>query len=146
MRRPITLPTFPAHLIATGFALLYAWKLSQTAYLTTGLQFIAPLLIIMVIHLMWLAASRDLKAGFSQIIYRRSAQSAVGLAVTIFLASVVAPAPAYAGSGIGQTILMVVFLRCHYCGSLRRIGGCDIHHIARHQTRFSGSPPHPKRP
>ena len=29
--------------------------------------------------------------------------------MTIFLASVVAPTPAYAGSGIGQTILMVVF-------------------------------------
>lgn len=98
-----------AHIIATSLALFYAWKISQTSYLSTGLQFITPLVIIMAVHLTWLALGRDLRAGFSQVVYLRSAQSAIGLATAIFLASIVAPAPAYADSEIAQTILMVVF-------------------------------------
>lgn len=107
MRKPFIRPVLPAHIVATGVALFYAWKMSKTAYLTTGLQFITPLIIIMVIHLMWLALARNLKTGFSQTVYRRSAQSAVELAFTIFLASIVAPA--YATSETGQNILMVLF-------------------------------------
>jgi hypothetical protein len=98
------------HLLAAGLALLYAWFISQSAYVTTGLQFVAPLVIIMVVHLSWLAVSRGLSVGFSNLVYWRSAQSSVGMALVILFASVVAPKPAQAAGGdIIQTVLMVVF-------------------------------------
>lgn len=43
MRKPFNGPVLPAYIIATGASLFYAWNISQSAYLTTGLQFITPL-------------------------------------------------------------------------------------------------------
>lgn len=98
------------HLLAAGLALQYAWFISQSAYVATGLQFIAPLIIIMAVHLCWIAVSRGLPVGFSSLVYWRSAQSSVGMAIVILFASIVAPKPAYAsGSDVLETVLMVVF-------------------------------------
>lgn len=99
-----------AHLLATGLALQYAWFISQSSYVTTGLQFIAPLIIIMAVHFCWLAVSHRLSVGFSSLIYWRSAQSSVGMAIVILFASIVAPKPAHAaGNDVLETVLMVVF-------------------------------------
>ncbi len=110
--------TFPLHLFAHAaaacLALTYAWQISQSDYLRTGLQFITPLLIIMAVHLGWLALTQGLHRGFASIIYRRSAQTAVIMAIVVMTASITAPMPARAGMDdvIGQ-VLTVLF-----CGAI----------------------------
>ena len=37
---------FLLHVVAGGLALIYAWAISGTGYVTTGVQFVAPLAII----------------------------------------------------------------------------------------------------
>ncbi|MEO9652405.1 MAG: hypothetical protein ABJ360_10275 [Roseobacter sp.] len=99
-----------AHLVSAGAGLTYAWFVSQSALMQTGLQFIAPVLVIMLVHLIWLTLSGDLSPGFSNVVFRRCAQTAIGMAATIFLASMVAPQPANAaGSDIVMVAATVVF-------------------------------------
>lgn len=99
-----------AHIFAAGLALYYAWFVSQSIYVETGFQFITPLLVIMLVHLIWLALSRGLSPGFSSVVYQRSVQSAVGIALIVLFASIVAPQPANsAGSDLAGNILTVVF-------------------------------------
>ncbi|MEM9582687.1 MAG: SRPBCC family protein [Pseudomonadota bacterium] len=84
------------HICAATAALLYAWTISQSAYVTTGLQFVTPVLVIMLTHLVWLTLTRQMAPGFSSVIYRRSAQTAAGMAAVIFTASLIAPSPGIA--------------------------------------------------
>lgn len=98
------------HVFATGLASIYAWHVSQSIYVTTGLQFIAPLLVIMAFHLIWIAATQGLSRGFSTIVYRRSAQSAAGLAFVVLLVNAIAPMPAEAADFVEVGgVLVVVF-------------------------------------
>ncbi len=98
------------HVVASGLALQYAWYVSQSPYVKTGLQFIAPLLIIMAVHLGWLLVTRGAVRGFSQLVYWRSTQSAVGMAAVILMASIFAPQPANAGvDDVMETVFVVVF-------------------------------------
>ena len=106
MRSAVFRPILLLHLAAAGLALTYAVLISQTDYVATGLQFVAPLIVIMGVHGFWLIGSRSLQPGFSYLIYRRSAQTAIGLAVGIFAASILAPPPAHAG---GSDFLGVAF-------------------------------------
>ena len=98
------------HAFAVGFSLFYAWHISQTMYVKTGLQFIAPLLVIMIVHLFWLILTQGLPRGFSMIVYRRSAQTAIGMAFFILSSNLVAPMPANAAGNEGvSAVLMIVF-------------------------------------
>ena len=90
------LRAFPIHIIAAAAALIYAGYVSQSAFVATGLQFVTPLVVIMVVHLGWLALQRRLTPGFSQSVLLRSAQTAVGMAGVILLSSIFAPKPAEA--------------------------------------------------
>lgn len=103
------------HCLAACLALLFAWKTSQTAYVRTGIQFVAPLLIIMATHFVWLTLTRGLTRGFSNLIYCRSTQTAVGMAFFIILSDSLMPLPAHAQSvdDIASGIFTVFF-----CGSI----------------------------
>jgi len=106
-----TLSALPIHMIAAAAALAYAGLVSQSDYVTTGLQFVTPLILIMGVHFGWLALRGRLARGFSQLIFRRSAQSAAGMAVVILLASIFGPQPAQAQSAgdIAAGVFTVVF-------------------------------------
>lgn len=103
------------HCLAACLALLFAWKTSHTAYVRTGIQFVAPLLIIMATHFVWFKLTSGLTRGFSNLIYRRSTQTAVGMAFIIIVSDSLVPLPAHAQSveGIAFGIFTVVF-----CGSI----------------------------
>ena len=68
-----------ASLLAGGFALSYAWIVSGTRYVTTGLQFVAPLAIILFVHLALLAARWGLARGFSATVLSRTLATAIGI-------------------------------------------------------------------
>ena len=84
------------HVVAGVLALGYAWRVSETEYVTTGVQFVSPLAVIVLAHLAWLAASNTLTAGFSQLVFRRSLGTAIGIAACTVLAAALAPMPAQA--------------------------------------------------
>ena len=88
------------HVLAGLLALTYAWAIEHTRYVTTGVQFVAPLAVILMVHLGWLFASRPQEAGISKLVLRRSLGTAMGLvALTVFLAAVT-PLPAEASAGL----------------------------------------------
>ncbi len=100
---------FP-HLVAGGLALSYAWQLSQTAWRTSGMQFVSPLIVIILIHTCWAAVRRDLRPGFAVMLLRRASGTAGVLIGLLFFGSVFAPMPAQANE-IGEivgTLAMVV--------------------------------------
>jgi len=110
---PLVSPTVrntAVHILAATLALFYAWEISQTTYFQTGLQFVAPVLIILGVHFVHLAFFRQLTSGFSDIVYRRSTQTAVGMALAIFAADTLLPSPAQASAdGVGYFVLIVLF-------------------------------------
>lgn len=110
MRQMSFKPVAIAHSCAAGASLYYAWFVSHTAYVKTGLQFIAPLLVILSVHLCWVAVTRGLAQGFSLVVFRRTAQSSIAMAAALLLWSLAAPQPA-AASGIEalQSLLAVGF-------------------------------------
>lgn len=109
--RPRTLSILPIHIIAATVALIYAGFVSRSAYVATGFQFVTPLILIMGVHLSWIAIRGRLSRGFSQLVFRRSAQSGVGMACVILLASIFGPQPAQAQSAgdIAAGVFTVVF-------------------------------------
>ncbi|WP_298256943.1 SRPBCC family protein [uncultured Litoreibacter sp.] len=101
---------FWAHSTAAACSLYYAWLVSQSAYVKTGLQFVAPLLVIMVVHLCWVAVRNGLPQGFSVIVFRRTLQSSFAMACVLGVGSVIAPQPAVASdSRAASALLIVVF-------------------------------------
>lgn len=106
----------PAHILAAGCSLIFAWNISQSTYVKTGLQFVAPLLIVMAVHLIWMSIiSGGLTPGFSSIVYRRSFQTSFAMASSLLALALLAPFPAEASSldsAIGG-ILLVLF-----CGGI----------------------------
>lgn len=104
-----------AHILAAGCALLYALYISQSAYVKTGIQFVAPLLVVMSIHFVWIMiTSRRLSPGFAAIVYRRSVQTTFGMVVLLFLLAFIAPLPAQASAGemLGGLLFML------FCGGI----------------------------
>lgn len=97
------------HVIAAGLALFYAWGLSQTSLRTTGLQFVSPLIVIILVHLGWTGLRHGLPAGFAAPLLGRACLTALGIMVALVLGGVFAPSPAHADVGdVFGTILIVV--------------------------------------
>jgi hypothetical protein len=86
----------PAHLLAGALTLFYAWLISNTRFVTTGVQFVSPLAVVLLVHLAWLGASRRLGPGFAMIAYRRSLVTAIGIAACTGILAMFAPMPAAA--------------------------------------------------
>lgn len=114
--RPITLKLTLVHCTAASVALLFAWQISQTSYLQSGLQFIGPVAIILGLHFIYMWLCNELTVGFSDIIYRRATQTAVGMALLIAVADSVLPTPAQA-SDLGMQVFSVLF-SVVFCGTI----------------------------
>ncbi|MGY9056795.1 MAG: hypothetical protein ACKVGZ_14550 [Alphaproteobacteria bacterium] len=99
------------HVLAAGLALTYAWHISRSPFFQTGLQFIAPLIIILLTHLFWLAGTGRLTMGFARVVLGRSSISAFVIAAGTFAADYLAPMPSHAVSadGIFAVVGMIVF-------------------------------------
>lgn len=109
------LKTLLPHIIAAGVALLYAWFIFNSSYLKTGLQFVAPVIFVLMVHLLWLAFSKQLKSGFSTIAFQRTSHTTLVMALGIVAFSLVAPKPVSAntnflGEAVGMLLGVVVCL------------------------------------
>jgi Polyketide cyclase / dehydrase and lipid transport len=92
------------HAIAGTLALLYAWHISNTAYVTTGVQFVSPLAIILLVHLAWTGARRELIPGYAKTVMSRSLVTALGIIACTVFAVAYAPMPVEAASGLGELV------------------------------------------
>lgn len=98
-----------SHAIAAATTLSYAWLISQTSYVTTSLQFVAPFFILLMVHSCFLALSQRLTPGFAQTVFGRSAGTAFGMVIVFLLTSMFAPKPAVAADGAFEEFLTSVF-------------------------------------
>jgi len=101
------------HLIASSLALGYAWMVSRTAYMTTSVEFVSPLAIIVLVHLAWIGVRGQLVPGFAGVVFGRSLATTAGIAATAILLAIFAPMPAEADAELGPTLgVIFVVLAC----------------------------------
>jgi Polyketide cyclase / dehydrase and lipid transport len=91
------------HLIAGGLALAYAWLVSGTHYVTSGVQFISPLAVVLLLHLAWLATRRELRTGFAMVAFGRVLATAICIVLFTVLCAMYAPLPAVAQNPAGRS-------------------------------------------
>jgi hypothetical protein len=103
---------FVAHFLAGTVALIYAWEISGTRYVTTGLQFVAPVAVMLCTHLAWLALVRNLQPGFARLIFQRTLATALWIGGIATIAAVAAPMPAGADSAYPTVDAILMVLAC----------------------------------
>jgi hypothetical protein len=99
------------HLTVGGIALVYAWFVSGTTFVTSGVQFVSLLAIVLLVHLAWLALRRELEAGFALLAFRRALATSLLILIVTFGVAIYAPMPASAADG-DQLISILVFVGC----------------------------------
>ena len=95
----------PMHLSAGLAALLYSGLVHETSLKTSAVQFVGPLVVVLLAHLAWLGSQQELKPGFSMVLLRRSLQTSTGLLVLVTLAAIYMPMPAGAQGGPGTDVI-----------------------------------------
>jgi hypothetical protein len=104
---------FLPHLAAGALALVYARILSGTAYVTTAVQFVSPLAVILIVHLAWMFASRQLTPGFAKMAFGRALVTSMAIIALTFLGVAYAPMPADAAVNAGETLgALLGFIAC----------------------------------
>jgi hypothetical protein len=102
-----TTRTLIPHITATGIALTYAWFIFNSPFVKTGLQFVAPVILILLTHLIWLTLSGQLKRGFANVAIKRTSNTTLIMALGIVAFALFAPQPATA-QGLGETVQMLL--------------------------------------
>lgn len=108
MPRFLSKPT-AAHLFAALCALTFAAVISQTQLVTSAVQFVAPLGIVVLCHLLWMMAARHIAPGFARPVLRRSLGTALYLAAGVLLIDLFAPMPAAAEGDVLEVFLTITF-------------------------------------
>jgi len=96
----------PPHILAMALAIFYAWVISSSLYVKSSLQFVAPVMVMMLAHIGCLFYEQGFASGFAHQVYRRSMISALALACMVMFASFVIPTPA---SGAGSDAFGATF-------------------------------------
>jgi hypothetical protein len=94
-----------AHVVAGSLALFYAWLIFNTRLVTTGVQFVSPLAVILAAHLAWLWASSALRPGYARVTFMRALTTTAGIVFCVALAALYAPTPAEAESTLVEQLL-----------------------------------------
>lgn len=94
--RPSVKVTWPAHALAMSLGMSYAWGISKTTYVQTSLQFVSPLLVMLLVHLLWLLATHDRQPGYAREVVSRALVSALFIALLVPAVMAVAPMPSAA--------------------------------------------------
>ena len=98
--RPFVLHSF------VGFiCLIYSVVISNTSFVNTGIQFIAPAIILICTHLLILWVNNNLRSGYAGVVFYRSLITCVFTFFMIFLAQLFAPMPSYAQRELFEPIL-----------------------------------------
>lgn len=98
------------HFLIGAVAMLFAWYVSGTTFRTSGVQFVTPVMVMVISHFAWAYFRRSLMPGFAALIMGRTFMTAIFVAGVFFLGQLVMPMPAQAASSeeIGTVIAMVI--------------------------------------
>ncbi|MEZ5854870.1 MAG: hypothetical protein R3D67_09060 [Hyphomicrobiaceae bacterium] len=100
------------HAIAGGLALCYAFAISNTQHVTNGLQFVSPVLVVLMVHSLVLWQRGALRGAgppsAALVALRRTVGTTVMLVVSMALAAAFAPMPADAANSVLSDILGVL--------------------------------------
>ncbi|MEM1373887.1 MAG: SRPBCC family protein [Pseudomonadota bacterium] len=86
------------HGAAALAALAFAYAVSLTPAATSGVQFVAPLAVVLAVHLAWLGA-HGLEPGYAARVLGRGAVTGIWMAIVFFAAQMLAPMPSEASTG-----------------------------------------------
>ena len=98
------------HVLAGAAGLYFAWVISGTPLMTTGVQFVAPMIVVLCVHTCWLLASGTRLAGQVQRLLARATQTAGLMVAGLLLFAILAPMPNHAQDWgpFGNDITMIV--------------------------------------
>ncbi|MBM2575735.1 SRPBCC family protein [Jannaschia sp. Os4] len=105
-----------AHLAAAAAALAFAWMVSRGPHLRTGLQFVAPLGVLLLVHAAALWAGRDLAPGWAGRVLGRAVGTSALMVAGLLGAHAVLPMPAHAGTAAEEAAALVFFVIV--CGTM----------------------------
>lgn len=106
--------SFTSHLIASAAALTVALVVSETVLRTSSVQFVTPVIVVLVVHFLWTWLRDGLQVGFLSSILRRATYSAGFMVLALFAGSVTAPQPAFAQDNQSRDIILMVL----FCGAI----------------------------
>ncbi|MGE3845075.1 MAG: hypothetical protein AB7I50_26225 [Vicinamibacterales bacterium] len=96
--------SLPMHMSAGLAAIIYAALVHETSLKTSAMQFVGPLVVVLLAHFAWLAQRQEFVPGFSLLLLRRSMHTAIGLLALVTLAAIYMPMPVAAQGGPGDVI------------------------------------------
>jgi hypothetical protein len=100
-----------AHVVVAPVALAHMWFISTTEYVTTAVQFISPLAVIVIGHLLWRMIAGGFARGIADAVLRKSGLTALMILAGVACAALFAPLPAEAGGAeeFFGPLLLVLF-------------------------------------
>ena len=101
-----------SHFVVGLVALTYMWCISLTSLRQTGLQFVAPVLIIFAMHTIWGIRTSGIRKNVYLDISRNTLNTSVMLLFSVFLLTVLVPEPAHSSALEGLVASMAQILIC----------------------------------
>lgn len=99
-----------AHVLAGTAALAFAFLVFRSSLMTSAVQFVAPALVMMLVHLGWQGVGRGLRPGFSITVMLHTAVTAILVLLGTLGAALLVPMPASASAeGFGLSIIMLLY-------------------------------------
>lgn len=98
------------HVFAAVVGMTYAWFVSQSQFVATGLMFVAPAVVLIFAHLAWLLGASGWHSKIGRMAMQRASLTALGLFGVVTIGSLSAPMPAQSNAGdFGYMVLGVLF-------------------------------------
>lgn len=105
-----------SHASAASAALAFALLVFRSPYMQSSLQFVAPFLVVLLVHLVWTIAMGTGGDGWVQRVLIRAARTTTGLTVVVLVAAILWPMPGHAAinsqalEGIAVVIGCLLFI------------------------------------
>ncbi len=102
------------HILAATLVVVWVGFVSTTGLFQTGIQFVTPVILVALIHLIWLQLTGGVRPGFATRVFARTSQTAALLVGVLMALSVFGPTPAQAdvgeflGAGLGLVFCVAV--------------------------------------
>ena len=93
-------------------ALAYAYTVFRSDFVRSGLQFVAPLIVILVVHVAWIMCTGRMVPGYARDALRCTVQTAIGLAGAVLATEALAPMPSEAAGDENVLGGILVMLAC----------------------------------
>ncbi|MEJ6402769.1 SRPBCC family protein [Yoonia sp. 2307UL14-13] len=126
------------HVFAGAVALTYAWYLAQTPWRVSAAQFLSPLILIILVHLVVLALRGRLRPGFAGAVFGQAFLTSVAIMAVLIGGALFAPQPAQADVGEAVETLLIVVFCAAYIAMVMGVAALAIYLVYRFLMLFVG--------